>query len=154
MSSSQSCGLNPAARSDHEGTSQPRTPSRLPATPLAEPRHGESTLLANPFFVLLCCGWFWCGVSVLCCLFLTCVVCVVFVLLLCVVLCCCCVAVCFVVVVCVCVWWVFRASPPDPPPPDPPPPDRPKFRSFFSLSRHSFHSFLPLLVLVEFWWCF
>ena len=29
----------------------------------------------------------------------------------------------------------------------------PKFSRFFSLSRHYFHSFLPLLLVVEFWWC-
>ena len=45
--------------------------------------------------------------------------------------------------------------PPTLPPPQPPPPDRPKFRSFFSLSRHNFRSFfcLSLGVSWKFWWC-
>ena len=37
-------------------------------------------------------------------------------------------------------------GPPSPgPPPDSPPPDRPKFRAFFSISRHNVLSFFPLL---------
>ena len=57
--------------------------------------------------------------------------------------------------------------PPDRPLPDPPPldhlppldpplPDRPKFRAYFSLSRHNVLSFFPLLGVLswnEFWWC-
>ena len=58
-----------------------------------------------------------------------------------------------------------RTAPPLGPLRRTPPPDRPKFRAFFSLSRHIFHSlslwggllvsFFPLsrVLLVEFWWC-
>ena len=46
---------------------------------------------------------------------------------------------------CGCCWfglpWTFRRTPP---PPDRPPPDRPKFRSFFPLSRHNFALFVSL----------
>ena len=89
-------------------------------------------ILANPFFCVVVVGF---GVGKYSQLF-------VFASLLCV----CC--------VCVCGGCVqgLSAGPPSagppsagPPrrtaPPDRPPPDRPKFRSFFSLSRHSFHSF-------------
>ena len=83
--------------------------------------------LANPFFVCVVVVGF--GVGKCSQLF-------VFACWLCVV--CFNVVVCCVVCVFVCVVGVFRAPPPDPHPPDPPPPDRPKFRSFFPLSRHSF----------------
>ena len=118
---------------------------------------------------------FWCccvvvgfGVGLCCrvvCFLLVCVVvllccCVLF----CVVAVCCCVVVCFVVVLLLCVCGgCVQVSPPDPPPPDPPPSAGPPLRRtaqnfalFFSLSRHSFYSFLPLLLVffVEFCWCF
>ena len=51
----------------------------------------------------------------------------------------------------------FRTQPSGPTlraPQDPPPSDRPKFRVFFSLSRHNFClSSLSLGVFSEFWWC-
>ena len=71
-------------------------------------------------FVLLC---------VVCC-------CVLFCVVVCCVVCC---LLSLVVVVRGSCWWCgcwFG-----------PPPDRPKFRSFFSLSRHNFYSFLPLLLV-------
>ena len=85
-------------------------------------------------------------VSVLCCFsylyVLLCAVCCC--VLLCVVVCC----VVVLLLLCVCGGCVQgpSAGPPSagPPPPDLPPPDRPKFRSFFSLSRQNFYSFLPL----------
>ena len=65
---------------------------------------------------------------------------------------------------CVGVGFKVWFGPPFPGPPFPGPPfpwtalplDRPKFRSFFSLSRRKIRSFLSLsgCLLVEFWWCF
>ena len=86
-------------------------------------------------------------VSVLCCFsYLFVLLCAVCCCVFCVVVCC--VVVLLLLLLCVCGGCVQgpSAGPPSagPPSPDPPPPDRPKFRSFFSLSRQSFYSFLPL----------
>ena len=67
--------------------------------------------------------------------------------LLCVVVVCCVVLCCCVVVCCLLLFGVVWCGPPSPGPllPGPPSPEPPKISRFFSLSRHNFHSFFPLL---------